>query len=223
MTTNLSKYDRPSEIRVFVALELPPALRDELSALQLRFGRAADAARWVAAELLHVTVRFIGGVSEERAAAVIRAAQEAAQHGAPFSLSIGALGAFPHERSPRVIWIGLEGASGRAALQALHTRLEAELAAADFTREDRAFSPHITLARAHDRAGAEGRRLLGEALVQARSRGPVTAGFDVDHLTVMRSDLRAGGPRYTPLARVPLQRENSYPAAEPLDLTGGSH
>jgi RNA 2',3'-cyclic 3'-phosphodiesterase len=205
MTTNLSKKDRLPGMRVFVAIELPEALRLNLSRLQTLFGSPAEAAKWVALDLLHITLRFLGEISEEQLRSVEAAARAAAAATGQFELAAGLPGAFPNERNPRVLWVGLGGEPGLAALQRLHDALETHLVERGFGSEDKGFSPHITVARVRDRTGSEARRVLGLALVNARSRpsGPPHT-FPVDRLTVMRSDLGLGGPRYTPLSRIPL-------------------
>jgi RNA 2',3'-cyclic 3'-phosphodiesterase len=197
--------DRPPQTRTFVALELPEDLRLSLGTLQFQFGASAQTARWVAPELLHVTMRFLGELPPERLDLVERAARAAAFSTEPFSLDVGRLGAFPNERNPRVLWVGLQGDAGLASLQQLHTALENGLANLGCGREDKPFSPHITVARTRERAGPEARRALGAALVEIRSHASNThRAFPVHALTVMRSDLHSGRPRYTPLARLPL-------------------
>jgi RNA 2',3'-cyclic 3'-phosphodiesterase len=205
MTTNLSKQDRLPQIRVFVALELSEDLRAHLSRLQSQFGAAADAATWVDPDLLHVTMRFLGEIAQDRLESVEAAARAAVKSTDPFMVDVGRLGAFPHERNPRVLWMGLEGEAGLAALQRLHAALERNLDEHGFGREDKSFSPHITVARHRERSGSDGRRALGAALMDVRRRptGPQRS-FPVEALTVMRSDLRSSGPLYTPLARIPL-------------------
>jgi 2'-5' RNA ligase len=206
MTTNLSKKDRLSQIRVFIAIELPEDLRAGLGSLQSQFGAAADAAKWVAPDLLHVTVRFLGGIDPDRLPAVESAARETASAFDPFSLDVGRPGAFPNERNPQVLWVGLEGDAGLSALERLHGVLERSLDERGFGCEDKPFVPHISVARATERARPEGRRALGTALANVRSRpGGARRSFPVQSLTVMRSDLGPGGPRYTPLVRVPLR------------------
>jgi 2'-5' RNA ligase len=207
MTTNLSKQDRLPQIRVFVAVELPEALRAYLGTLQFQVGTSAEAARWVGPHLLHITVRFLGEMSEERVKSVETATVAAAIVLRPFVLVLARMGAFPHARSPRVLWVGLESDAGFASLQHLHAEVENRLDQQGFGREQKPFSPHITLARLPDRSSAEERRALGDAWVSlTRRTADSPRSFPVNAVTVMSSDLRSGGPHYTALARVPLGR-----------------
>jgi 2'-5' RNA ligase len=103
-----------------------------------------------------------------------------------------------------VLWVGLERDEGYRSLEALFGRLEDALDARGLGREERAFAPHITLARTRDEISSAQRRALGEAIAAVRQRNRVTGAFAVRELIVMRSDLSRTGPRYTPLATLPL-------------------
>jgi RNA 2',3'-cyclic 3'-phosphodiesterase len=192
-------------MRIFVAIELPEDLRLALSELRTFFGAPAEAAKWVAPDLLHITMRFLGQISEDQLRSVEAAAGAAGASTGPFTLEAGLPGAFPNQRNPRVLWVGLGGESGLESLQKLHDVLEVDLVQRGFKGEDKRFSPHITVARVRERAGSEARHALGQALADVRSRpiGP-SRTFPVEQLTVMRSDLGPGGPRYTPLSRIAL-------------------
>lgn len=220
MTTNLSKKDRLPQIRVFAAIELPEDLRVHLALLRSHFGAPADAAKWVAPELLHVTMRFLGEIPQDRLDALLEAAGAAGTSTDPFRLEAGRPGAFPSERNPRVLWVGLEGDSGLTALRRLHCALERALEEHGFGGQDQPFSPHITVARLRERSRPDQRRTLAATLMNLRNcpTGPARS-FPVEALTVMRSDLRPGGPRYSPLVRIPLVATSSTVDAEAAERT----
>src|SRR5947209_3926506 len=146
MAVQLSKCGPSSTVRTFLAVELPLSLREDLERSRSAFGDYA-ALKWSASSLLHITVRFLGNVHETRMTEVVGAASAAARHVEPFSLTLSGLGAFPNERSPRVLWVGLAHDDGYDILGRLYALLEDNLTAAGFPREERSFSPHITLAR----------------------------------------------------------------------------
>ena len=211
MTTNLSKQDRLPQIRVFVAVELPADLREYLGTLQSSVKASADVAKWVAPELLHITLRFLGEIPEQRMSAVELATRAAAGTVKPFELRLAETGAFPHARNPRVLWVGLEPDAGVLALQRLQEAAEYQLDQHAFGREQKQFSPHITIGRLRDRSTSRERRDLGEAwLLVSDWLHRFPRSFPVDTVTVMRSDLGSGGPRYIPLARIPLD-QNTEP------------
>jgi 2'-5' RNA ligase len=152
---------------------------------------------WVAPENFHVTVKFLGSVDDTRVQSVIDALHTAAHGHAPFDLEVGGLGAFPTATRARVLWAGL--LAGLAPLAALAGSVEEALSGLGFPRENRAFSPHITLARVREPARAPA---LAEALNAGSSRrfGRVA----VPAMALMRSDLSPKGARYSVLASIPL-------------------
>jgi 2'-5' RNA ligase len=191
-------------IRTFLAIELPGTLKDRLAALQTEFAQYTSLLKWPAPDLIHITVRFIGGVPESRMGAVMTAAQEAAGRCPPFRLDLAGLGAFPSIRQPRVVWVGLEHDAGYNILHGLFSNVEQALTAQGFPAENRPYSPHITLGRTRDTISAVERRELGTRLAEVAERAVIVAGISVRELTVMRSDLSRSGPTYTAMARYPL-------------------
>jgi RNA 2',3'-cyclic 3'-phosphodiesterase len=135
-------------VRLFVALEIPAAVRGNLAAL-IKELRAADAAatknkaRWVRAENLHVTLKFIGNVDAGKLEAIRGALGEVAAAGA-VELHFRGVGFFPNERRPRVLWAGIVASPNLAPLAA---GIDARLEKLGITRETREFAPHLTLAR----------------------------------------------------------------------------
>ncbi len=152
---------------------------------------------WVTTENLHVTLKFLGWVEPPRLELVDAALDRAVTGLAAFDLSIESLGAFPTPTRPRVLWAGI--GEGKARLAALADRVERELAALGFAREDRAFSPHVTLGRVKE---PRKNRDLADALAAAAGRRFGTV--HVTRVVLMRSDLSPRGARYTELSSHPL-------------------
>jgi RNA 2',3'-cyclic 3'-phosphodiesterase len=135
-------------VRLFVALEIPSAVHDNLAALidELRAADTAAAknkARWVRAENLHVTLKFIGNVDAGKLDA-IRAASSEVSSGGAVELCFRGLGFFPNEKRPRVLWAGIVASPNLASLAA---GLDVRLEKLGIPREAREFAPHLTLAR----------------------------------------------------------------------------
>jgi 2'-5' RNA ligase len=194
----------PSKLlRLFVALEPPDQVRRRLRSLQAELkraaGAAADDAKWVAVENIHLTLQFLGGVAEERRGAIEAAIGEAAATASPFHLDVHGAGAFPSGRRARVVWAGVTG--DVAPLTALVADLGRRLGGLGFPPEDRPFSAHLTLARSRDPRGLAG---LAAALAHCGD-GPATR-WPVDEVTLVRSHLSPLGPRYEALARIHLGR-----------------
>lgn len=127
--------------RLFIALELPDAVKDRLVDLR----ESIPGAAWVGRDAFHLTLRFVGDGIEEAAMIALRDGLSAV-NGAPFSISLRGAGRFPpgDRRPPRVLWIGI---SAPPALLTLQAAVEQAVTAAGFPPEDRPFSPHLTLAR----------------------------------------------------------------------------
>src|SRR5438094_6445298 len=176
-------------MRLFVAVPLPPELTARAAAL---LPAALPATRPVRAELMHLTLVFLGWTPDEQLDAVVAAARSAVSGQPPFELSFSGAGRFPATGRPRVVWIGI--GEGQEALATLAGRVAAELRAAELTFDDRPFAPHLTLARVRKEAtGPEARTIVAalEALEVPELR------TWVDRIAVVESVLSPKGPRYT--------------------------
>ena len=180
-------------MRVFIAIDLPQDIRNSLSAMQNELRPTASKARWVAAESAHLTLKFIGEISEKR-----RDDIDAALAGLtwiPFSISVKGVGFFPGPKSPRVFWAGLHAPTMEGLAQQIDSRLER----AGFDREQRAFRPHITLAR------AKTTRLEKTLIAASEKFAEMDFGsFTVDRIKLYQSTLKPAGSIYTKLKEYPL-------------------
>jgi len=190
-------------VRLFVALEIPVAVRDNLAA-QIKELRDLPAPladkrlRWVRPENLHVTLKFIGEVEAAKLDG-IRSALTAIGVGAPVGLDFRGLGFFPAEEYPRVLWAGLK-ASGN--LPVLARDIDRALEGQGIARDERAFTPHLTLARFESRGFDEKLR----AAIQKNSEREFGA-FEAREFHLIQSRLKPSGAEYTFLAAFPLTSE----------------
>lgn len=177
-------------MRLFVAVNLPDAVRERAWRASAPLRDRAFPVRWVGEEGLHLTLRFLGSVEREGASDVSAALEGAARGIGPLELRLGGVGAFPSLRDPRVLWLGVEGPPGLAALR---EAVEGAVAALGFGREEREFHPHVTLGRV--RRGA--RRGALEGLAAAAGRVRPDAACTIDSVELMESETGPGGARYT--------------------------
>lgn len=184
-------------LRTFVALELPAEVKHAVAAAQ---DRAVRAVRWADPESAHLTLKFLGPTPEDAVARVDRALARAARGTGPLRLRTAELGCFPDRRSPRVLWLGLDGDLER--LGALRDAIEREVSPLGWPTEPRPFAPHLTLGRLRSDTTPAERRALGEALAGMTPPAPVA--FAARELSLMRSDLSPKGARYSRLLAVPL-------------------
>jgi 2'-5' RNA ligase len=131
-------------MRLFTAIDIPAGIEDRLSALLDGLRPTAQAGlSWTPPENLHVTVKFIGEWPEARLNELNQALAAVPCRG-PIDIAVRELGWFPNERNPRVFWAGIEAGPELAALA---HKTEQALAGIGVAAEDRAFHPHLTLAR----------------------------------------------------------------------------
>ncbi len=157
-----------------------------------------DGLRWVPEEHLHLTVWFLGEVSDHRAAAVLDTLRPPVAVPS-FLLHLSGLGAFPPTGSPRVFWMGIT--QGPQELARIHDELGARLAPWGFEGEGRPYSAHLTLARAKESAPASIRAVIRQLL---RDTDADAGSCQIETLTVFRSRTSPRGAAYEPLLRVPL-------------------
>ena len=188
-------------MRLFVALNLPPELRDALHAGTAGLREAAPReVTWARAESLHLTLKFLGDAEAERAAVIGEVlGQVAGRHQMP-TLRVGGVGAFPSMERARVVWLGVEP---EPRLELLQHDIEAACATLGFEIEGRPFRPHVTLGRL--RAAATDAVL--PRLARAAEACVVSGEALVSTVDLMESTLMPGGPRHLVRARLPLREE----------------
>ena len=130
-------------MRAFIAIDLPEPLHAALAEAQQVFRSACRDARWTRPEGIHLTLKFLGEISDAQTKQVVEALAQIGPF-EPFSVEVKGFGFFPQAQRPRVFWAGV---AAPPALAELAARVESHMEKIGFAREDRAFSPHLTLAR----------------------------------------------------------------------------
>ena len=194
---------QPEQLRLFVAVTLPAEARDAIARL-IQGLRAADltGVRLVDPDGVHLTLKFLGNVDLSRVSALTDALDAIGKGTAPFALHLRDVGVFPDRQSPRVLWTGVSGDT--EALAALARRVDDACANVGFPREQRQFSPHLTLARLRDRASADDRQRAGTVLAHI-GLAPGKS-FAVEALHLIKSTLTPSGPIYDTVHTVTLNR-----------------
>jgi 2'-5' RNA ligase len=175
-------------MRVFIAVDLPNEIRKTLADVQHELHSSSSSVRWVAPESIHITLKFIGEMPDKRLEDV-----DAAMTGftwLPFTITVRGVGFFPGNRSPRVLWAGLEAPTMRDMAEELDTRMER----VGFDKEKRAFRPHITLARARD-TRIDSSLVTAAEPYQQRDFG----SFVADRVFLFQSKLKPSGAVYEKL------------------------
>jgi 2'-5' RNA ligase len=184
-------------IRSFLAIELPEAIRRKIEEVQKDLKLSHVDVRWVSPEKIHLTLKFFGSIDESRIDPIVKSIGGPTQTSSPFSLAVRGMGAFPHLKNPRVIWMGL--VDEKEILPSFQRELEKELRKIGFESEDRPFHPHLTLGRMKSNQGRD--ELIGR---MEKYREEQFGDFQVEKVVLFKSDLRPSGPIYTPLKELRL-------------------
>ena len=188
-------------MRLFTAIELPQTVREQLQRARAKLAAAQpelDAAvTWVKAENLHVTLKFLGHLADERLPEICDALKSVEPPG-PTALQPEGIEFFPERGPVRVCVARVGGEVDQLAV--LFDRVEQALEPLGFERERRRYRPHVTLARVRS-----GRRVPGSVRRSAAEQpAPRANVFDADLFTLFESRLKSTGAEYVPLARFPI-------------------
>lgn len=188
------------ELRLFVAVELDERVRRALGELQVELRRnGLERLRWTRDEGIHLTLKFLGETPEKRLAAIREALAKGARGHRRHELSLGKLGTFGGKRNPRVLWVDLDGAV--ESLGRLQESVDGALAEIGFAKEDRRFSPHLTLARVRPETARDVAEPIARALESVRVP---RAELPVAEVSLMQSTLGRGGAVYNRLTSIEL-------------------
>ena len=191
-------------IRAFIAVELPEELHKKLANISSSLNEQLEnlPIRWVPAENIHLTLKFLGDVSQANVDMITKILQTIAHQHKIFELSVGGFGVFPNFNRPRVLWVGIEAPDELLHLQ---HRIEAEAARLGYAPDERAFSPHLTLGRVSRNANPQEVRQISEVL--RRQKLGFLGAARISQIHLFRSDLQQGGAVYTQLFSAPLNAE----------------
>ena len=180
-------------LRSFIAITVPSAviqvLDDAVKSLDSYIG---ESVRWVRTEGIHLTLKFMGDIEAGMVDRVLEAMPAVASQFSPFELAITGLGVFPNPRRPRVLWSGVHGEM--ETLAALQLAIDDALGELGLRKEQRAFSPHLTLGRVR-RDVADGQlRRIGQLVEGGELSG--APSWTADSVNLMRTELDPAGSRH---------------------------
>jgi RNA 2',3'-cyclic 3'-phosphodiesterase len=193
-----------SVIRAFIAIDLPQEISERLDEVSLDLRKRLEnvAVRWVQVGNIHLTLKFLGDVSLGNMDMLKQVLQGEVAHHKRFEVSIGNLGAYPNLRHPRVMWVGVEAPPDLAALQ---RGVETAMARLGYAREDRPFTPHLTLGRVSRNASSKETHVIGEVL------NGYKVGFlgvaPIDTVYLYKSELHPTGSIYTKIHTTQLKNK----------------
>jgi 2'-5' RNA ligase len=191
-----------SVVRAFIAIDLSPEILQHLEQVSVQLKKRLEGVpvRWVPVDNIHLTLKFLGDVSLANVDMLKKILQTEVDGHHAFEISVGGLGAFPSTRRPRVVWVGVEAPAELAAVQ---NGVESAMARLGYAREERPFTPHLTLGRVSRNAVGRDERLIGESIEAIKLGFLGVARVNEVHL--YKSDLHPNGAVYTRLFTASLK------------------
>jgi 2'-5' RNA ligase len=184
-------------MRVFVALELPSAIKEAAAAIQRELMKSEAQVGWVRADGMHLTLKFLGEVSDAQLDGIEEGLASAAAGTGSLKITVRGIGVFPNPKNPRVVWLGIQPEDDR--LSRLQERIDRALTPLGFPPERRDFRPHLTLGRVKSSRGVDD-LMKAMAVHHHFLAGDCTLG----ELHLIQSELRREGAVYTKLWSVAL-------------------
>lgn len=184
-------------MRTFIAVDLDKEIKSNLLSLLDKLKKKGENIKWIRQEGMHLTIKFIGEIKEEKISDIENILRKIAEGHKPFSLKINGTGFFPLERkNPRVLWAGVEADE---TLYSLQRQLESDLEKIGFPREKREFHPHLTLGRVKAPS-------VGETISELQKYKESTFGeMMVNKITFFQSILKPSGAEYIKLSEFQLK------------------
>lgn len=188
-------------MRTFIAIDLPQAVKDNISRMQSRLKRSGADVSWVSPANMHLTLKFLGDIDETAAKAVSGAIRDIAAGTGDFSMQLGSIGAFPGPQSPRIIWIGLT--KGHEQAKAIAAQIESRIEQYGIGRDTRPFASHITIGRVRSKKNIC--QLIDGIGAADTNRDAATEEFKAGKITFFKSTLTPQGPVYEKLQETSLK------------------
>ena len=187
-------------MRTFIAIELPQEIKDRLAKLQTLLKKSGADVKWVAAQNIHLTLKFLGEIDEGESIKIAGIIEEIARGSKQFQISLSSLGAFPKIEFPRVIWIAID--KGNKETKKLAKELEEKIEKLGIPKEERSFSSHITIGRVRSLLNKD---RLAKVLEESENYfGGENIEFGARKITLFKSTLSSSGPVYEVLKEVNL-------------------
>jgi len=186
-------------MRAFIAIEIPEENKNEMAEVQRHLKGSGVDASWTRAEGMHLTLKFLGEVPETEVLEIMNALTSTVRSPTGLRINIAGIGAFPDQKNARVVWAGIAGDVEKLSM--LQVAVEEAMAGLGFEREKRTFSPHLTLGRIKH-IHARDRWLKSLDGIKALE----LPAFEVNAVSLMKSELKPAGAVYTEMGRLKLTR-----------------
>jgi len=190
-------------MRTFIAIDFSPEIREKIGEIIKYFKTQTPdyALKWVETQNLHMTIKFLGEVSEGHLQTIKDVLSDTLKGSGAFEIEVTGMGMYPSTQKPRVIWLGVEGSE---PLKDIHETLDLALQKASIPPDKRGLSPHLTIARVRKNVETLIVQDIGKTLSQFKidSLGKCT----IDKIVLYKSTLTPVGPIYDPVLSIPLDK-----------------
>jgi RNA 2',3'-cyclic 3'-phosphodiesterase len=191
-------------MRLFIAIEIPQDIRASIASRLQEFRAIAQQIRWVRAENLHITLKFLGETDANKLGAIEHTLAQI-KSAVPVAISLHMPAFIIHAKAPSIIWIGINPSS---ILQALVSEIEIRMHTLGFRKEERIFVPHLTLARVPRSGPPRKVAPFSEELIETIRNSPTEiGGFSTGEFHLIESKLKSTGAEYTTLHSFPFAAE----------------
>ena len=185
-------------MRTFISIEIPENIKDNIEKSIGEMKLILSPLKWLDKKNLHLTLKFLGWVVDDKADDIIRSVTDVAKDFGSIKINFAGLGVFPDIKHPRVIWVGI--CEGNDRVNDLAGKIDARLSSEGYrNEEEKGFSPHLTIGRIKEKVDAEPLNKFIE--INATTE---FGGFTADHISVMKSTLMRSGPMYEEMKQISL-------------------
>ena len=185
-------------MRCFIAISLPEEIRRQLGEIQSKLKKFNADIGWTRPEGIHLTLKFLGEIGEEKIESIKSALQKITSQHKPFEIEIGGTGVFPDTRRPRVLWVGMT--KGLEETTSLAEQVESKMEELGFPKEERKFNPHLTLGRVKSP-----KNISQFTDTFLNTMKPNLGKIHVDHISLYQSVLKPTGAEYSVLFQSSLR------------------
>ncbi|MFZ6016569.1 MAG: RNA 2',3'-cyclic phosphodiesterase [Nitrospirota bacterium] len=185
-------------LRCFIAIDIPVPVKNDIGGFIDTLKKYDADVRWVVYENLHLTLKFLGRTPEVLLLKIKGSLSNIVLSYEPFYIKICSAGVFPNRKYPRVIWVGIKDSE---ILKRLRRDIEDSMILLNYQKENREFSPHLTVGRVRSQKGVAD-MIRGLDNFKERDFG----GMEVNSIKLMKSELKPTGAQYYCLAEIPLGR-----------------
>jgi 2'-5' RNA ligase len=184
-------------MRLFISIEIPDAIKNNIEKLIKELGTHLTPIKWVDKKNLHLTIKFLGEVDGSRIEELKGLTKESIGEMGKLSISIKGIGVFPDSMHPRMIWVGL--GNGLAKVREVSQKVEKLLSSKGFREEENEFTPHLAIGRIKSEIN-----IISLKRFMDENKDMDLGSFDAENLSIVKSTLKPTGPVYEIIGQVKL-------------------